>query len=58
MTLLNRITTHDNSAPMSKMNTCATAEALIDVLGQHSDRDRLLILMDQVFETQAEIRIL
>lgn len=34
MTLLHRIMTHDNSAPMSKSNTCATAEALIDVLGQ------------------------
>jgi hypothetical protein len=31
---------------------------LLDLLGQHSDRDLLLILMSQILETKTEVRVL
>src|ERR1041385_2710293 len=50
---------HDNSVPTSKLdNTCATTENLVDLFGQHSERDLLLILVGQMLETRTEVRIL
>ena len=55
---MNLITPDDLAAPIPKLDTRGTAENLVNLLGQHSDRDLLLILTAQVLESQAEVRIL
>jgi len=54
----NTVAARENSEPIPKGNGRATAEHLSDCLSEHSDRDLLLILMGQVLETKAELRIL
>lgn len=54
----NTIAARENSGPIPKSNGRATAEHLSGCLIEHSDRDLLLILMGQVLETKAELRIL
>ena len=54
----NPVIPHVSSAPTSKLDICATTETLVDLLGDHSDRDLLLILMGQMIETRTEVRIL
>jgi hypothetical protein len=48
----------ENTAVIPKGNSRATAELLSNSLGEHSDRDLLIILMGQVLDTKAELRIL
>ena len=46
------------AVPISKADTAGTAERLTNSLAQHSDHDLLLLLMGQVVDAKAEIRVL